>query len=230
MPPVPFSQDLVPVIIHDDTVQRTTNGKGKIKAFNLKELQALDAGFRFQPLTSQSFPYRGRGIRIPTFEELLQKFPEQGLFIEIKEASEKLVHHVMYLVEKYKAQNRMIMTSKYHIVFKTMLKHYPLIPKAMSHLELRRLYVQHRMKSSAGRMHLPLAASMPLKAYGLTFDRQEWINFLKRQNIKTYFWTVNDAETALRLANMGVDGIITDRPRFIRQALDRPDGTDSKAV
>jgi glycerophosphoryl diester phosphodiesterase len=72
------------VLIHDDTVDRTTDGTGEVASFTLAELQQLDAGYRFTDADG-SFPHRGRGFQIPTLPEVLSWLPDGvGLVVEIK--------------------------------------------------------------------------------------------------------------------------------------------------
>ncbi|MFN7955995.1 MAG: glycerophosphodiester phosphodiesterase family protein [bacterium] len=66
---VRLTADGVPVLIHDPTVDRTTNGKGAVAAQPLAELARLDAAYRFSTDGDRTFPSRGRGVRIPTLEE-----------------------------------------------------------------------------------------------------------------------------------------------------------------
>ncbi|MEJ2679856.1 MAG: glycerophosphodiester phosphodiesterase family protein, partial [Gemmatimonadota bacterium] len=70
------------VVIHDPTVDRTTNGQGVVAALSLAELQTLDAGYRFELDGEQ--PFRDRGVRIPTLDEVLDALPDMRLTIEVK--------------------------------------------------------------------------------------------------------------------------------------------------
>jgi glycerophosphoryl diester phosphodiesterase len=81
---VRLTADGVPVVHHDPTVDRTTDGTGPVAALTLAELRRLDAGARFTPDGGRTFPYRGRGIRVPTLDEVLDTFPATPLLIEIK--------------------------------------------------------------------------------------------------------------------------------------------------
>lgn len=227
---VGYSKDRVPIVIHDATVQRTTNAKGSLQNLTLQALKKLDAGYRFQLPGKKGYPCRGQGIQIPTFEELLTTYPKNKLFVEIKETSESLVHDVMKLIDKYQARTRVIMTSKYHIVFKTMLCDYPDVPRSMSHTELKKVYLGYRSKRGYKMAAGKQIASMPLKAYGLKLDTPEWIRFLKKNGVDVYYWTINNPETARRLVRDGADGIVTDVPNLMRQDLLHPSGTGSKAV
>jgi glycerophosphoryl diester phosphodiesterase len=78
------------VVLHDPTVDRTTNGRGPVKAMTLAALQALDAGFRFTAADG-SHPFRGQGIRVPTLRELLAAQPDVPLNIELKQDDPPIV-------------------------------------------------------------------------------------------------------------------------------------------
>jgi glycerophosphoryl diester phosphodiesterase len=71
-------------VIHDDTVDRTTNGAGSVAGFTIDELQRFDAGARFTKAAADT-PYAGKGLRIPTLPEVLDWLPDGvGLVVEIK--------------------------------------------------------------------------------------------------------------------------------------------------
>src|SRR6185503_5352695 len=75
--------------IHDETVDRTTNGHGRVDSYTLEELQKLDAGYHFQDLAGQ-FSYRGKGVQIVAVEELFAKYGEKyHLHFEVKDTYPK---------------------------------------------------------------------------------------------------------------------------------------------
>src|SRR5215471_9189542 len=78
------SRDGEVVIIHDPTVDRTTDGSGPVSSFTLAELKRLDAGAGFTPDGGKTFPFRGRGLTIPTFDEMLARYTSVPLLIEVK--------------------------------------------------------------------------------------------------------------------------------------------------
>ena len=80
-----LTRDGVPVVFHDETLERTTNGVGWLRQFSLREIKSLDAGFQFDPQGKGEFPYRGKGVKVPTLEEVLATFPDRGFFFEIKD-------------------------------------------------------------------------------------------------------------------------------------------------
>src|SRR3546814_15271207 len=73
------------MVIHDATVDRTTNGTGAVSSLDSEHLQALDAGYRWSPAgDGDSFPYRGQGLTIPTLQQVFDAFPTTPINIEIK--------------------------------------------------------------------------------------------------------------------------------------------------
>ena len=80
---VHHSRDGVVVVIHDPTLERTTDGEGLVADRTLAELKELDAGFYFTPDDGRSYPFRGRGVRIPTIDEIVANIPE-GKFLAVQ--------------------------------------------------------------------------------------------------------------------------------------------------
>src|SRR5712691_1124701 len=86
------------VVIHDEALERTTNGQGKVREHSLAELQQLDAGYWFSADGGQQFPFRAAGVRIPTLAEVLRGSPTLRFTVEIKQTEspiEELVIAVM---------------------------------------------------------------------------------------------------------------------------------------
>jgi glycerophosphoryl diester phosphodiesterase len=75
---VHLSRDGIPVVIHDETLERTTNGQGFVANKTFAELKSLNAGYGFDPEKNFSFPTRDRQIRIPSLEEVFQNFLING--------------------------------------------------------------------------------------------------------------------------------------------------------
>lgn len=77
-----ISRDGVLVTFHDDTLDRTTDSSGPVSDYSLGELRELDAGYRFR--RNGGYPYRSRGVRIPTLEELATTYPDQVFSLDLK--------------------------------------------------------------------------------------------------------------------------------------------------
>lgn len=210
---VHLSKEGIPVILHDATLERTTSGKGFVSHFSLPELKRLDAGFQFDPDKTGKFPFRGKGLTIPTFEEVLTSFPSHELSVEIKERSSAITHAVMTLIKKHKSESRCIVGSKYSIVSKTMRESYPHTRRFISQNEIVISYFEFKRGASKPTKDPRAVASMPLEKCGLLFDHVDFIRFLHQKEMTVFYWTINAAEQILDLAEKNADGIITDNPK-----------------
>lgn len=72
------------IIWHDDTLDRETDGSGPVEDHTLKELLTLDAGYHFSTDGGQTFPFRGTGIHMLTFEDALQALPHMRFNVDLK--------------------------------------------------------------------------------------------------------------------------------------------------
>ncbi len=81
-----ITRDGVVVVIHDPTLDRTTGGSGQVAQQSVPDLAEVDAGARFSPDGGRTYPFAGKGIGIPTLEELIERYPSTPLLIEIKVA------------------------------------------------------------------------------------------------------------------------------------------------
>jgi glycerophosphoryl diester phosphodiesterase len=100
------------VLIHDETVDRTTDGTGVVEQMTLAEVKALDAGHYWTADGGQTFPFRGQGITIATLEELFQTFPDMPMNIEIKLVENTpIVEPFCQLIRQYGKQDQILVAS-----------------------------------------------------------------------------------------------------------------------
>ena len=99
------------VVIHDATVDRTTNGSGAVSELTLDELRGFDAGHNFSPDGGPARPYRGRGIRVPTLGEVLEEFPGVAINIDIKAGSPGIEETVFGVLREANASGRALVVS-----------------------------------------------------------------------------------------------------------------------
>ena len=200
------TSDGVVVVNHDPTVDRTTNGTGAIASMSLAELRKLDAGARFT-VDGRAFPYRGRGISILTFEELLERYPSIPLLIEVKVAT--AVEGALRLIERHGAQDRVLMDST-DIAAVVPFRGTPLLTGASL-----RDVVQLLPRAVLGRppANLPYAAlCIPPWYQGIRVPILRLAKAARAVGVATHVWTINDPEIAAALWRGGVNGIITDDP------------------
>jgi glycerophosphoryl diester phosphodiesterase len=188
------------VVIHDDTANRTTNGKGKVAEYTLKELKRLDAGSFFGP---QFF-----GERIPTLKEVLQL--TQGgvpLNIELKKGDESrytiidLADRAFEEVEKMGLLNQVVFASFEFSAIKRIRERNPHIPVALNF---------GKEWNFPGEM--TGAESIPILSCRARVLNPYNIARAHKQGIEVFAWTLNKEEEMEEFLRLGVDGIITDYP------------------
>ena len=106
---VRLSADGIPVVMHDPTIDRTTDGRGEIRRMSFSEIRSFDAGARFTEDGGKTFPYRGKGHRVPSFDEVLEAFPSIPTLIEIKTVDAALA--VRRSIEAHHAEERTLVDS-----------------------------------------------------------------------------------------------------------------------
>jgi glycerophosphoryl diester phosphodiesterase len=113
---VHMTRDREIVVIHDATVDRTTERSGAVAGMTLDELRVLDAGYRFSPDGSSMHPYRGQGVRIPTLAEVYKQFPAAFVNIDIKESQPGVEEAVLRVIRDAGAEERSLVVSQDHAV------------------------------------------------------------------------------------------------------------------
>lgn len=210
------------VVIHDSTVDRTTDGSGPVRGMSLSQLQDFDAGYRFTSDGGSTFPFRGRGIAVPSLLEVLRAFPGARLNIELKD--ERAQAAVAAAVASERADRR-VMIAAYRRIDRARFAASSL-PVSGAAEDLRQFYVAHRLHLSR---FVPLgvdAFQMPEENEGRRILSPRFVADAHRRNLPVHVWTVDEPSDMRRLLGWGVDGLITDRPdrlaRVLHETVGRP--------
>ena len=206
---VSLSQDRVPVVIHDETLDRTTSGSGRVQDFTLPELQRLDAGSWFGE------PFRG--ARIPTLEEVFRQVgPQTSINVELKpEGFEKdnpedaLEQHVLDLIRKH-GLNESTLISSFEWRF------FPRIRQLNSEIHLAVLWENGPLKSA-------LETAQANHAITLNPDKGQLTSRLVEQahaaGLRVLSYTIDTRERMQKVLSWGVDGLFTNEPVLMREVL-----------
>ena len=201
---VKLSSDKQAIIIHDQTLDRTTNGTGAVTSQSLSALRELDAG------SWKSAEFRGE--KIPLLNEVLEAVGKKVLInIELTNYAtpfDGLVSVVADLVKKHGLQNRIIFSSFYFPNLLAVQRLLPMIPCGQLILDGRQGWHQRL----AVRM-MKVEAEHPY-----TSDvTAETVQHIHARGRRVFVWTVNDPADMRRLRALGVDGIFTDDPTLAQQ-------------
>ncbi len=206
---VHLSKDGEVVVIHDDTLNRTTNGKGKVAEYTLKELKQLDAGSFFNP--------RFSGERIPTLKEVLALVKGQvPLNIELKKGDMgpytliDLADRAFQDIEKKGMVNQVIFSSFELSAIERIRERNPNVLLALNY---------GKDWNFPGEM----TRGKPISVLSCRAKVLNQFNMsrAKKQGIKVFAWTLNTEEEMEQFLKVGVDGIITDYPDRLIKVLQK---------
>ncbi len=209
------------VLMHDETVDRTTNGTGGIESMTAQELKLLDAGYDWSPDEGATFPFRGQGITVPTMEEVFTAFPEMRMTIEIKKTNTSIAQPFCDLIRKYKMQNKVLVASFHDNKLKEFREDCPEVATSSAKNETTIFVLL--TKPFLGSFHSPrfFSLQVPEESGGITVMTPAFIQAAHERNLAVEPWTINDEATMKKLIEWGVDGIITDRPDLMLKVLGR---------
>jgi glycerophosphoryl diester phosphodiesterase len=205
------------VVIHDATLERTTSGTGAVAEHTLTELRALDAGYRFTRDNGRTFPYRGRGIQLPTLDEVLESFPATPCIIELKTAA--ATSALAAALERHGAKDRVVIGSFHDAALVPLRGRGFHLTASMA--EVLSLYGRALTRRGAGRVAYE-ACSIPPWWRGLPVPVRRFARMLRQVGIPTHVWTVNDPALARRLWAGGVNAVLSDDPGTMLDLLGRP--------
>jgi glycerophosphoryl diester phosphodiesterase len=212
---VRVTRDGAAVVIHDESLDRTTDLTGPVRARTLAELRAADAAHRYSPDRGRSFPFRRQDIRVPTLAEVLWSFPAIPIMIEVKEP--EVQGAVERALLEADAAERCVLASEHGGALET-FRQAPFACGAAGP-EISALYrgvLLRRPPRACGYRLL----SVPLRWHGLPVPTRAFVRAARALGAPVHVWTVNDAATARRLWARGVAGIVTNVPEVIRAARD----------
>lgn len=204
------------VVIHDDTLERTTDGTGTVEELTLDELRQFDAGYRFTPDLGRSFPFRGTGVGIPTLEEAVEACDGRPIVCEIKtpRAGQALA---AWLPGK-PLRERMIVggfdiddvrpaasVAGWRCASRRDLTPFVLLGK---------LGIPARMSADVA------AAMVPVRKGLLRVVTRGFVRRCHEAEVGVHVWTVNRPDEMRQLLDLGVDGLISDFPAIARRIVE----------
>jgi len=201
------------VLSHDPTIDRMSNGQGAIRDCTLSELKEFDFGWSFTPDEGRSFPYRGRGVTLPTLAEVLTRFPAMRVNMDIKQRRPAMEEALWETIRRHKAEERVLVTSFHD---ETMRRFRAIAPPRIATSANTRNMIKFVLmwRSGLHRRYKPPvdAFQVPESFFGITVVNKEMVKIAHGHGLKVHVWTVNEEEQIRRLLEWGVDGICSDYP------------------
>ena len=216
-----ITKDGVLVLMHDEAVDRTTDGSGEIESMTLDELKKLDAGYDWSTDDGTTFPFRGKGLTIATLEEVFTAFPDKHMTIEIKKTNASMAQPFCELIRKHKMEDKVLVASFYDDKLKEFRQTCPEVATSSAKNETTVFVLL--TKPFLGSFYSPkfFSLQVPEESGGITVMTPSFVKAAHERNLAVEPWTINDAETMKKFIAWGVDGIITDRPDILLEVLGR---------
>jgi glycerophosphoryl diester phosphodiesterase len=211
---VHLSRDGVVVVHHDATLERTTNATGPVSALTADELARVDAGYRFTPAPAAgepAFPFRGRGLGIPTFRAVLQRYPRTRLIVELKTGEVELARRTVDLIREADAVDRVALGSFYWQGLNAARKYEPRLATGAAREETRWALYRSRVRWPIRRPKYT-ELQVPVRAGSTTIVTPHFIAHMHRAGLPVRIWTIDDPAEMEQLLSWGADSIISDRP------------------
>ena len=209
------TSDGVIVVLHDDTVDRTTEGHGLVNGMTLDEVKALDAGYWFTTDGGASYPYRNTGVRIPTLQETFERLPSERFNIEIKQKDPQIEREVVDLVYSYGMEKQILLSSTSDASLTRVRDLAPDIPTCAGPIEIARFLLLYPDIPPDNPVR---ASSFQIPVY-LPLLFPDLITKAGEAGIEVYLWTVNVIEEMEMAIDLGAKGIITNYPDLLSEVL-----------
>ena len=207
------------VVCHDATVDATTDGAGRIADQTLDELRRLDNGYRFGP--DVGFPHRGQGMRIATLVEVLEEFPDTFLNFDIKETAPTVAPYEEKLaaeLRRYGRADDVIVASFLDEATDRFSASAPDVHTSAGTLTVAAFWraVQDGLPVPPMRHH---ALQVPHRFQDTVVVDQAFVDRAHEAGLAVHVWTIDDPAEMEELLDLGVDGIMTDRPSVLAHVL-----------
>ena len=214
------------VVIHDDTVDRTTNGTGRVDSLTLDEIRRLDAGATFTPDRGRSFPYREAGLRVPTLDEAVAAAAPRPMIIEVKSraAGPALGDWLRSRRASAGDTERFIVAGfeRDHVAPAAEAADWRCATRAdlIPFVLLGKLGIPGPLPSHVD------AIMLPIRKGALRLVTRRFVRQAHDRGVGVFVWTVNRPSVMRELFDIGVDGLISDVPARVRRIVEERTARD----
>src|SRR5262245_5763037 len=206
---VRLSRDGQPVVIHDETLDRTTDRTGLVATLTAEELATIDAAHHFG--AAEGFPVRARGVGVPRLMDVLTLTRGVPVIVEIKGDDVATVGPVLEVMDAAGADDRVIVGGFSHAVLSAVRDRAPGLVTSASQTEvlsaLRWSYVWLPPRRPAFQL-----IQAPLRLRGRPVLTRSLVRVLRRGGLPVQAWIVDEPDDMHRVLDWGVTGLISDRP------------------
>jgi glycerophosphoryl diester phosphodiesterase len=212
------SRDGVIVVIHDPTLERTTNGTGSVREHVWYDLRQLDAGYHFTR-DGRDFPYRGQGVHLATLGDVLEQFPLAYCNIEIKQETPLIVEEVIRIINHFSAEGRVLLAAERDATMSHIRRHAGTIATGFAADEVADFITRVQAENLDDYHPAGCALQIPPRFGEIDLVTQQTVAAAHRSGLEVHVWTINQRADMERLLALGVDGIMSDLPGLARTVI-----------
>ncbi len=206
------------VVLHDPTLERTTDGGGAVSSLRFAEVAALDAGFHFTPDGGRTHPFRGADVRVPRLAELVREFPDAPLNIELKQETPSIVDAVVALLRA--ARTTVVLAAEHDTIMTAIRRAAPDIPTSLAAGEVAAFIDALQQGVVPALPEGAVALQIPPRFGAIELVTRETVAAAHALGAEVHVWTINDTAEMRRLLALGCDGIMSDVPAHARAVVD----------
>jgi glycerophosphoryl diester phosphodiesterase len=214
-----LSADGIPVVCHDETLDRTTNATGPVSARTAAELSRVDAGYGFTDDSGRQ-PFRSQGVYIPTLREVLERYPHIPIIVEMKPDSEEMGLALAAEILNAGAVDRICAAGYGSRSLAVARDALPAMASSASRMEVR--LALYRSWAGWPPMRTRYGGyQVPEHAGSLRVVSRRFIRHAHRAGLEVHLWTIDKATDMQRLLGWGADALISNRPDLAVTVRDR---------
>ncbi|SDJ91916.1 glycerophosphodiester phosphodiesterase [Microbulbifer yueqingensis] len=203
------------VLIHDDVLERTTDGEGRVIDLSLEELRGLRLAENWTR-DGISFPYRDSPLSIATIDEVFDAVADIPLIIELKNNDLAAAHAMCAAIRRAGQQHRVIVSTFHKRVIDEFRRICPEVTTGASLGDALLFYVAQLLRAETLLRPAYQTMQLPLRYFGLPVIGSRFLKAAHSLDLHISVWTVNAPEQMRWLTELGVDGIVTDRPDILQ--------------
>ena len=210
-----ITKDGVLVIWHDPTLERNTDGKGRVEDHTLEELRRYDAGYTFTKDGGRTYPFRGKGITICTLAEALEACPDQRFNIDLKTKCPQIVDEFIRVIRQHDAVDRVVGASFHLSNLKRLRRLAPDFLTSVTTAEVVPLLLRQKTHTLPKAFKRKIIFQIPRQASFIKVVTPSFVSEMHRRDAVVMVWTINDEQSMRELFAMGVDSVMTDNPALV---------------
>jgi glycerophosphoryl diester phosphodiesterase len=200
------------VVIHDATVDRTTDGHGRVRELTCEQILALDAGARFRVRGERRF--YDRGVKVSRLAEVLQNFSRTAFNIELKQRQPSMVSAVLKVLHEA-GPVRVLLTAADDAIMRELEAAEPTVPLGLSQAQALEVVQAAWLGRPIPERYRGRALQIPPRYRLFPVVTRRVIDAVHAAGLELHLWVINDPKSAAAWLARGVDGIMSDDPGLL---------------